>query len=511
MMALGAALLATAAIAVASGVRNAHRDAAARDRWIAEGRPTWAFRPTRHGGHVDVLAIGGALAGLALVATGLASRRNRTRSSLHIGRNDDAADRGTASTSLTAARCASDGLGGFVANLTGLTGDVQHGARVTPIAELLAAGHVEIPMTLETHVRARVGASTFHLRGIEAERPAMVPPGFSIERKPLAFVAASAVLHLGLIALVGSLPPDQGTAAIDHDLAETTGVVARLLSSDDPPPDEPEVDDGDATGEAGAASTSVAMALTDGTLGTTEPNANPAKLQVKDRGLAEQLARDQAIEMARDAGILGGIDSPIAVYQGGDLASGFDDLDITGGLFDGGGHGPPAGSFGWGVRGMNQGCGRTDGKPCGGVKSGPFATTGWKGDREHLSMKNRPGTDELGRHRPVLPPVKPGRPECVGETCLDRDLIRRYVTRNLEKVSYCYEKELLARPALEGTVTAFFTLDGNGAVIESKASGVDPTVSSCIARVMSNIKFPKVGPAGIYPIKYPFKLHPSGA
>jgi hypothetical protein len=94
--------------------------------------------------------------------------------------------------------------------------------------------------------------------------------------------------------------------------------------------------------------------------------------------------------------------------------------------------------------------------------------------------------------------------------CLDKEIIRRYVKRNIEKITYCYEKELLAQPGLEGTVTVNFTLNGNGRVIDSKASGVDPTVSSCIAEVVSTIRFPKVGDDGIYPIKYPFQLRPSG-
>jgi hypothetical protein len=84
------------------------------------------------------------------------------------------------------------------------------------------------------------------------------------------------------------------------------------------------------------------------------------------------------------------------------------------------------------------------------------------------------------------------------------------VRRHIEKIGYCYEKELLARPELEGTVVASFTLNGNGAVIESKASGVAPEVSSCIAGVMSNIKFPRIGDTGIYPIRYPFNLRPAG-
>jgi len=509
MLGLGAALLAGSAITFAAGVRSAHRDTVARERWIAEGRPAWAFRPTSHGAASDVLALGGALAGVGLIASGLLSRRERTRTSLKVGQNDGV-DVPLADAPPELSLVTSDGHGGFVAHLAGLTGDVRQGTRVTPIAALTAAGQVTVPITLATQVRAQVGRTTFHLKGMEAPAASAAPTALSFERHGLAFLAASAVVHFGLLALLRTVPPDASTAAIDSDVVEPIQVSAAAMGREDDIPPPPEDGDGDTSGANGASSPQVAMALEDGTLGTDQPNPNPARLRVKDRGEAEQLARTQAIEMAREAGILGAVSSPVAVYAGGSIASGFDDLDITGGLFDGGGTGAPVGSFGWGVKGVGQGCGRTDGKPCEGIKAGPFATIGWQGDSERPTLKDRPGTDGSGKHKPVAPPVKAGQPECVGETCLDRDLIRRYVARNLEKITYCYEKELLARPELEGTVTALFTLNGNGAVIDSKASGVDPNVSSCIALVMSNIQFPKVGPPGIYPIKYPFKLRPSG-
>jgi hypothetical protein len=109
---------------------------------------------------------------------------------------------------------------------------------------------------------------------------------------------------------------------------------------------------------------------------------------------------------------------------------------------------------------------------------------------------------------PVVDIKKPTT--CTGEAqddCLDPAIIRRYIKRNIEKIGYCYEKELLAQPGLEGTVTALFSLQANGVVVQSRASGVSPAVSGCIAEVISHISFPKVADSGIYPIKYPFQLH----
>jgi hypothetical protein len=189
------------------------------------------------------------------------------------------------------------------------------------------------------------------------------------------------------------------------------------------------------------------------------------------------------------------------------------DIDITGGIIDGGGTGAPAGSFGWGIRGQGLGCGTPDGKNCEGQRVGPYATIGWEGRDYAGPFSQRPGQPgRPGDRVAKAPPVKLGPPvACTQDApCLDKEIIRRYVKRNIQKITYCYETQLLANPGLEGTVMVNFTLNGNGRVIDSNASGVDPAVSSCIASVVSNIRFPKVGDDGIYPIKYPFQLRPTG-
>jgi hypothetical protein len=255
------------------------------------------------------------------------------------------------------------------------------------------------------------------------------------------------------------------------------------------------------------------MALTDGTLGHTDGSINPAKLQVANRGLTPQLSREQAIAAASEAGVLGALQAlgPISTYDGLAIASGMDEIDFAGGMMDGGGDGVPVGSFGWGVSGFGTGCGTIDGRLCGGIKAGPYATIGNTGNdgRNWRGVAGfGPGN---GKRTSLVPTVK----LCAGATCsvapeLDAATIRRYVPRNLNKIKYCYEKELLATPTLEGTVTALFTLDGNGHVVDSRASGVSPAVSTCVAGVLTNIAFPKVAAPGIYPIKYPFTFRPAG-
>ncbi|MBK9036504.1 MAG: AgmX/PglI C-terminal domain-containing protein [Myxococcales bacterium] len=507
----GLALLSLGLATFFYGLRTANHDAAARERWIAEKRPSWAFRPTRHSPAVDVLAALGVIAGVGCVATGLLRRRDAARTRLRVGQNDGVdiplADAPPEQTLVE------HGAGGFVAPLANLDGDVAFAGTSTTLASMRAAGHVALPLYVGTQVRTRIGQASFFVRGIEAP-VRTAPPAMAWERAPLAFLAASAMAHLMLWGIMQQATEDQGGAPTDMSMRESSTTRSVLVSTEDMPvpPDDGDADD---SGKEGDASAPTAIALDTGTLGHDSPNPTPAKLQVADRGLSPRLSREQAIEAARDVGILSSdvfAAGPIRVAEGGNFASGFDDMDITGGLFDGGGTGAPAGSFGWGVRGTGTGCGTIAGVPCSGVASDPFGTLGRDDGHNYLGLLGDDGHGNQRRRTPLVPKVVLQPPVvCSGAgNCLDKELIRRYIRRNIEKISYCYEKELLAQPGLQGTVTANFTLNGNGRVVESSASGVDPTVSSCIAEVISHVQFPKVGETGVYPIKYPFQLRPRG-
>jgi hypothetical protein len=291
-------------------------------------------------------------------------------------------------------------------------------------------------------------------------------------------------------------------------------VTARAIGAEEPPPPPPLDGDGDATGADGELTPATSMAIEDGTLGRPEPSSAPARLRVRERQVDPELARVQAIEAASTAGVLSMITSPLAVAAGGSIASGFDDLDLTGGFIDAGGAGAPAGSFGHGRSGAGLGCGGVDGRPCEGIRAGSYASIGPAGRPGYDGpFGNGPGGGPGPRRwNPKGPTVSLSPPvACTADDpCIDKELIRRYMKRNLAKISYCYEKELLARPALEGTVTVNFLLSANGAVTESRATGVDAAVSSCIAGVVGAIKFPRVGDTGVFPIRYPFQLRPTG-
>ncbi len=96
------------------------------------------------------------------------------------------------------------------------------------------------------------------------------------------------------------------------------------------------------------------------------------------------------------------------------------------------------------------------------------------------------------------------------QTANDKDMIRRYIHRNISKVTYCYEKQLLVKPTLAGTVTVKFFITPAGSVTNVSASGLDPDVASCVAKFVSDIKFPKPKGGGGVQVTYPFSFRPAG-
>ena len=83
------------------------------------------------------------------------------------------------------------------------------------------------------------------------------------------------------------------------------------------------------------------------------------------------------------------------------------------------------------------------------------------------------------------------------EENLDHLLARRYVKRNEPRFRYCYEKELLGHPDLEGTVTVELTILATGKVTSAKASPEAAAahgmkdVGRCFEDTVRAIEFPR--------------------
>jgi hypothetical protein len=97
-----------------------------------------------------------------------------------------------------------------------------------------------------------------------------------------------------------------------------------------------------------------------------------------------------------------------------------------------------------------------------------------------------------------------GQPQAAGD--LDKAIIRRYVKREIPRITACYEKALVANPDLAGTVQTQFFISPNGAVATADATGMDPDVAACVADIIKSIEFPKPKGGGGVQVNYPFSF-----
>ena len=187
----------------------------------------------------------------------------------------------------------------------------------------------------------------------------------------------------------------------------------------------------------------------------------------------------------------------VSITGTADFSSGLDDRSVYGGIvgdevgemeggFGASGFGPGGGGTGWGTIGTSKygTIGHSDGTGSG------YGTGRGRG---------------MGGRRGVAQ-VQIGNSTVDGD--LDKSLIRRYIRRKLPRIKYCYEKQLLVKPKLRGTVVASFVIAPEGNVAKSKASGVNKRVSSCVEGVIATIQFPKPRSGGEVKVSYPFSFSP---
>jgi hypothetical protein len=182
-------------------------------------------------------------------------------------------------------------------------------------------------------------------------------------------------------------------------------------------------------------------------------------------------------------------------------------ISSGGGSGYGSGGGSGYGGYGFGIgigsygtighgSGSGQASGEASGEGSGTIGSGTIGVSS-------------SGGGLLSRSRSLaLPTVTLAQP-VVSSGGLDKAIVRRYIKRRLNAVRYCYEKALIARPTLAGTLTAYFMIDATGHVAQSSASGLgDPEVEACVAKAIEAIEFPVAQGGGTVTVNYPFTFAP---
>jgi hypothetical protein len=391
----------------------------------------------------------------------------------------------------------------------GMDGEMVVNGQTSSLGELAAQGRTTIcPIPPNAKIRVRTGRNTtFLISAVAQPRRQMMPLFASLESRVVAYFAGSLAVHMGLWALLQQIPVEDSGANVDLASLEDTSTRTNSTSQDDPPPPEPE--DKPDTGADQSGGTGTAMQLDEGKMGKKDSDRAEGQYKMQKNQDDPQLARQQAIEQARTAGILGST----ALTQGGafasltgtgDISSGFDDTNIYGGLL-GNEAGEMNGGFGYGRSGFGPGGGGTG---WGTIGTGRYGTIG-HGSGTGQGYGVGGGRGGMRGRTAAVPTVSIGQPSAQGD--LDKAIIRRYIKRNVQKIQYCYEKQLLAKPTLAGTVQAQFFITPNGTVASSTGSGVDPEVASCVAEVIKNIEFPKPKGGGGVQVNYPFIFHTSGS
>jgi pSer/pThr/pTyr-binding forkhead associated (FHA) protein len=518
LFAAGAAMVLVAAIAFTVSVQNAAFNKGKYDHWVnVQKRPSYAFRPTMLSLGYDWMMFGGLAMGLVALTYGLVRYRNEKQSPFfRIGQDGDvefATQNAPAASFPLVAPLGDD----FVFNYgPGMDGDITVDGKSTPLAELAgqgrsrpsstAPGAIEVPIPNKARIRVRAGQTTFLVSAVPAPRRHVAPLFASLESRVLAYFAGSAAVHLGIWLLLRTIGPDAYGMTVDLASLEEGATQASATSQEDPPPPEPEETEDDGAEESGG--TGTAMALEEGLMGKKESDRKEGQYKMQKTQEQEQLARQAAVEAARSAGVLGSS----ALAQGGafasltgtgDISSGFDDVNIYGGLL-GDEAGEMYGGFGFGRSGFGPGGGGTG---WGTIGTGRYGTIG-HGSGTGSGYGVGGGRGGMRGRTAAVPQVRIGQPSAVGD--LDKAIIRRYIKRNISKITYCYEKQLLAKPGLQGTVATQFFISPNGTVASSNASGVDGEVSSCVAAVIKSIEFPKPKGGGGVQVNYPFTFRPTG-
>jgi pSer/pThr/pTyr-binding forkhead associated (FHA) protein len=510
LFAVGIATLLASAFAFYTSVDNAAYN---KGRYDYETqvlkKPGYAVRPRMLSVGYDWIAFGGLALAVASLTAGLARMRAERRSPYYrIGTAPgvEFATEGAPQYDFPMIAPMGDDFAFNFAH--GMDGEMNVGGQSTSLAELAAQGRTTIsPIPANAKIRVRAGKTTFLVSAVPQPRRQASPLFAALESRVMAYFAGSLAVHLGFWLILEQIPVEDAGANIDLASLEDTSTRTNSAAQDDPPPPEEEDKPDDGADESGG--TGTAMALEEGKMGKKDSDRAEGQYKMQKNQEDPVLARQQAIEQARNAGILGST----ALQQGGafasltgtgDISSGFDDTNIYGGLL-GNEAGEMNGGFGFGRSGFGPGGGGTG---WGTIGTGRYGTIG-HGSGTGSGYGVGGGRGGMRGRTSAVPTVSIGQPNAQGD--LDKAIIRRYIKRNIQKIQYCYEKELLAKSNLAGTVQTNFLITPNGNVSQASGAGVDPEVASCVAAVIKGIEFPKPKGGGNVQVNYPFIFRPAGS
>jgi hypothetical protein len=483
-------------------------------------KPAHAFRPRELGGVADGVALGGLALGLAAVTAALVRARGERRSPFYrIGTAPGVEQPLENAPSASFPLVAPSG-DDFVFNYgPGIEGELIVDGASTSLADLAATGRVrpsattpgaiEIPIPAAARIRARAGQATFLISAVaRPQQQATTAFAAALEGRTMKYVAGSLAAHLALVLLLSQVDIAEAGVSTELSIREERPILSKIAEMEKAPE---KIEEGDTSaGAEGDSEKAAAMELPSGVAGDPKEQKTNGKLEIKNNNVPPQLAREQAIEQARTAGVLGSTrlqDSIAQLTSSLDFSSGFDNANHWGPLDGVAGAG--RGTFGMSVSGNDRGGGCFM-PPCGIIGSGGF-NTGRIGTGKNAGDGYWTGKGGKGGLREHVPqPPRYSYPTAISGNGLDKSIIKRYIKRSEASISYCYEKELLARPGLAGSVTIQFLISTTGDVQSSLGQGFDSNVASCVASVIKTINFPAPKDGSNVTVNYPFTFKTAG-
>lgn len=394
----------------------------------------------------------------------------------------------------------------------GAEGFVLKAGNKVPLTELPLQACASLPgaqqIQLEPDQPVNIMHRGFTFRVQLVARARVVGGGFTFEWGVLPYCAA-VMAFFAIIATAAYflVPP---VAAIGNNQLDLDNRLVQYVINP-PETEEPEPPDFMQGNEANAGGEGQRARDEEGAMGDENSRRTNNRYAIEGNAENPQMAREQAREMAANAGILGTLaamsgafNSPTSPY-GADQAIGSDPMSALGAMM-GDSIGANSGFGGLGLSGTGAGGGGTG---AGTIGMGNFGTIGHGGGRGGGQGYGSGGGGLRGRQA-ARPRVRAGTAAVRGS--LSREVIRRVVRRHQNEVRFCYEQGLHSRPDLAGRVKVKFVITPTGRVQTSmvqQSSLGNRQVEQCIARSVRRWTFPAPDGGGIVVVSYPFVLSSS--
>ena len=371
------------------------------------------------------------------------------------------------------------------------------------------AGAMEFPVPEGGSVRMKHRDFTFIVKDVKAGKK--VAGHAKIDVRPMIYVAGAALFASLVLTMFYFQPPRP--RGLSSDLLSTDSrLIQFLMEPEELEEPEPEWLNGEDSSGGG---TGKAHEGEQGQMGdeTSEKNRNKYGIQGPEDNPDPVMAREQAEDEARTAGVIGTLASMMGSFNaptspyGADFALGNDPMSALGAM-TGNDIGQNFGFGGLGLRGTGRGGG---GLGQGTIGMGNFGTIGRGGGRGEGEGGYGRGVGGFRGRSAGVPQVRSGGAEVRGS--LSKEVIRRVVRRHINEVKFCYEQQLNARPDLQGRVTTKFVISPTGSVqsaMVGSSSLRNEAVESCIVRAVRRWTFPAPDGGGVVVVNYPFLLDAAG-